>query len=111
MLEPTESLGEGGKKQGASGAAGDWRHFELKVPKRASVLRVRIFAAPNADVALFARQARKPTRNVFKCRETLKNRHATCRIEDPAPGRWWAGVVTRGGSPGLGYKIRAKSRR
>jgi hypothetical protein len=107
----TESLGDGGKKRGASGIPGDWRHFELRVPRNADMLRVRIFAAPNADVALFVRKTRKATRNVFKCRETLTNRHATCRIENPDPGRWWAGVVTRGGTPGLGYKIRAKTRR
>jgi len=58
------------------------------------MLRVRIFAAPNAELALFVRQGRKPTENLFKCRQTLDGRHATCRIEDPDPGGWWAGVVT-----------------
>lgn len=107
----TESLGTGGKDQGASGTPGAWRNFQVRVPKNASTLRVRIFAAPNADVALYVRQVRKPTENLFKCRETLSGRHATCRIDDPDPGRWWAGVFTRGGSPGLGYKIRAKTKR
>ena len=107
----SESLGAGGKRRGASGIAGDWRQFELRSPKNARMLRVRIFAAPNAELALFVRQGRKPTQNLFKCRQTLDSRHATCRIEDPDPGRWWAGVVTRGGTPGLGYKIRAKTKR
>ncbi len=72
---------------------------------------MRIFAAPNAELALFVRHNRKATRGLFECRETLRNRHATCRIEDPEPGRWYAGVLTRGGTPGLGYKLRAKVKR
>ncbi len=107
----TERLGSGGKKRGATGTPRSWQQFELRVPRRASMVRARIFAAPGADLAVFVRGTRKPTRNVFKCRQTLHNRHATCRIEDPEPGRWYVGVMTRGGAPGLAYRLRADTKR
>ena len=107
----TDRLGSGGKKRGATGTRRSWRQFELRVPKRTSMLRARIFAAPGADLAVFVRRTRKPTRNVFRCRQTIRNRHATCRIEDPEPGRWYVGVMTRGGAPGLAYRLRADTKR
>jgi hypothetical protein len=35
----------------------------------------------------------------------------TCRIDDPDPGVCYAGVLTRGGEPGIGFKLSARTRR
>ena len=107
----TDRLGAGGRKRGATGTPRSWRQFELRVPRHTRVLRARIFAAPDANLGVFVRRTRKPTRNIFRCRRTLHNRRAICRIEDPEPGRWYIGVMTRGGAPGLGYKLRADTKR
>lgn len=112
LEKPARShLGDRGKKQGSSGERGDWQHFRLHVPPRASSLKVRLFAAPGADVALFLRRGKKPTRNVYACRSPLHNRHATCRIEAPERGPWYAGVMTRGGQIGASYKISVRAKR
>jgi hypothetical protein len=99
-----------GRKRGASGLPGEWRRFEVRVPARAELLRVRLFAGPGADLGLFVRRAGEPTRELFACRETLRARHASCRIEDPVPGRWHAGVLTRRGPVGVGFRVSARAR-
>ena len=100
----------GGRKRGASGEPGDWRQFKFKVNRGAEFLRLRLLAAPGADLALFARRQGMPTKEVFACRALLRARHASCRIDDPDPGVWYAGVLTRGGPIGAGYKISARVR-
>ena len=104
---PRERLG---RKFGTSGLPGEWRRFEVRVPRRARMLRVRLFAGPGANLALFVRRPGEPTRELFACRATLRFRHASCRIDDPAPGRWHAGVLTRGGPVGVGFKISGRAR-
>lgn len=104
-------LGAGGKERGASGGAGEWRHFRLRVGSHRNRLRVRIFAAPQADLVLYLRRGRRPTRSAFDCRRALENRHASCRIADARPGVWYAGVMTRGGPVGAAYKLRVKTKR
>jgi hypothetical protein len=104
---PADDFNAGGKKQGASGERGDWRAFRVEVAPDSRFLRVRLFAAPGADLAVFVRRHKEPTRAVFSCRAVTKARHATCRLSDPAPGTWYVGVLTRGGRIGAGYKVSA----
>lgn len=100
-----------GKQRAASGERGDWRRFKVRVRGQTRSLRVRLFAAPGAELALFVRHSREPTREVFHCRDAGPGRHASCRISDPDPGVWYAGVLTRGGRIGASYKISARARR
>jgi hypothetical protein len=30
-------------------------------------------------------------------------------VDDPRPGRWHAGVLTRGGRAGVGFRVRAQT--
>ena len=107
---PAEKLGRPASGAALRASAGDWRHFDLVVPRRADALRIRLFAGAGADLALFARRRNEPTRTLHACRAALRSRHATCRIDDPRPGRWYAGVLTRGGAVGVGFKIAAQAR-
>lgn len=108
---PETDFADGGKKRGATGQRGDWHRFRLRVKPRTSTLRVRLFAAADANLAMFVRRHHQPTRTVFHCRAKTRNRHASCRIADPKPGHWYAGVLTRGGRIGAGFKISARARR
>ena len=107
---PRASLGTGGKKQAAAGAAGDWRYFSFRAKRDSRLLRVRVFGAPGAELALFVGRGHKPTRNLYRCREVVQRRHATCRLRMPERGRWYAGVRTRSGMPGAGYKISVRNK-
>jgi hypothetical protein len=69
-----------------------------------------VFGAPGAELALFVGRGHKPTRNLYRCREVVKRRHATCRLRMPESGRWYAGVRTRGGMPGARYKISVRNK-
>jgi hypothetical protein len=104
-----EDLGQG-KRRGFSGERGDWRHFEVSVPRRAKSLKIRVFAGAGADLALYARRGKRATRELYACRDSLRSGHAKCVVADPAAGRWYAGVRTRGGAIGVGFKIRANAR-
>ena len=104
-------LGSDGKRAGAAGDRGDWRHFKLRVRRSKERLRVKLFGSRAADLALFVRRTRKPTREVYECRRTMRNRHATCRVGEAKPGRWYASVLTRGGTSGAAYRIRVKNKR
>jgi hypothetical protein len=106
--QPAEQLG---KQRGATGERGDWGRYTVRVRGHARWLKVRLFAAPGADIAMFVRRSKDPTREVYACRADRHGRHATCRIDDPDPGVWHAGVLTRGGAIGASYKIGARARR
>jgi hypothetical protein len=104
------SLGTGGKKSAVVGAAGDWRYFSFKAKRHSRLLRLRVFGAAGAELALFVRHGHKPTRNLYRCRAVVHDRHASCRLPRPERGRWYAGVRTRGGMPGSGYKISVRNK-
>ena len=106
--EPVKKLG---KRRGAVGARGDWTRYKIRVRGHTRWLKVRLFAPPGASLALFVRSGKEPTRMVYACRATQRGRHASCRIDDPAPGIWHAGVLTRGGPVGAGYRISGRARR
>jgi hypothetical protein len=106
-----QTIDELGKRRGASGERGDWRRFKVRVRGHTRVLKIRLFAAAGADLALFVRRGKQPTREVYACRAARHGPHATCRIDDPDPGIWHAGVLTRGGRIGAGYKISARAHR
>jgi hypothetical protein len=105
---PVETLG---KQRATAGERGDWRRFKTRVRGHTRSLRVRLYAAPGARLAMFVRRSKDPTRNVFSCRDTGPGRHVTCRIYDPDPGVWHVSVYTRGGQVGASYKISARARR
>jgi len=104
---PHEKLGNG-RKRGTSGEPGDWRHFRFRVPPRARSARVKLVAGDGADLVLYARRRTAPTRGRYDCRAALRSGRATCRVDDPEPGRWHASVLTRGGPVGVGFQIRAQ---
>jgi hypothetical protein len=109
---PQTLRAKGGRDHATTGLPGEWRQYKLQVLGHTRWLRVRVFSAPGADVGLFLRRGQTATKNVFKCRDTSEGgRHMTCRIENPDPGTYYAGVMTRGGEPGLGFKLSAKTRR
>lgn len=64
---------------------------------------------PGSDLGLYVRGSEEPTLKVSSCQAPTNSNHATCLISDPAPGTWYASVLTRGGRIGVGYKISAKS--
>jgi hypothetical protein len=109
--EPQTLRAKGGRDHATTGLPGDWRQYRLRVLRHTDMLRVRVFAAPGADVALFLRRGQTATKEVFKCRATSTGRHMTCRIDAPDAGTWYAGVLTRGGEPGLGFELSARTRR
>ena len=102
---PPQKLDDG-KHGGSAGERGNWRRFEFRVRPRDTTVRVRLFAGPGADLALYARARSAPTKQVYACRDVLRGNHARCVLRDPPPGRWFAGVLTRGGRIGAGYKLR-----
>jgi len=106
-----QPLGKGGRKRGVAGEPGSWRQFPFRVPRRADAVQVRLSAGPGADLRLYARKRARPTTSAFACRATLKASHADCLLEDPAPGRWYAGVLTRGGRIGAAFEISVKVKR
>lgn len=108
---PEPSMGKGGRKRGASGEPGSWRQFPFRVPRHAAAVQVRLFAGPGADLGLYARRRARPTLNAFACRESMQGNHAKCALDDPDPGRWYAGVLSRGGRVGAGFKISVKVKR
>ncbi len=112
LSEPETLRAKGGRDRAVTGLPGEWRQYKLRVLGRTRWLRVRVFSAPGADVGLFLRRGDTATKDVFKCRDTSDSgRHMSCRIEDPDPGTCYAGVLTRGGEPGLGFKLSARTRR
>jgi hypothetical protein len=109
---PLTLRAKGGRDHATTGLPGDWRQYKIQVLGHTRWLRVKVFSAPGADVGLFLRRGKTATKNVFKCRDTSEGgRHMTCRIDNPDPGTYYAGVLTRGGEPGLGFKLSAKTRR
>lgn len=100
-----------GRKRGTSGEPGTWDQFAFKVPRHVDAVQVRLFAGPGADLGLYAQRRAHPTADRFACREVLKANHATCLVEGPDPGRWFAGVLSRGGRIGAGFKISVKVKR
>jgi hypothetical protein len=108
---PAGKLGRRGKQRATAGERGDWRQFKVRVRPGSANLRARLFADPGADLGIFLRRAKEPTRAVFNCRAVVRHRHAGCRVDDPQPGIWYIGVLTRGGPPGAGYQISARAQR
>jgi hypothetical protein len=109
---PQTLRAKGGRDRATTGLPGEWRQYKLRVYGHTRWLKVRVYTGPGADAGLFLRRGKTATKNVFKCRDTTNSgRHMTCRIDDPDPGIYYAGVLTRGGEPGIGFKLSARTRR
>jgi hypothetical protein len=109
---PQTLRAKGGRDRATTGLPGEWRQYKLRVYGHTRWLKVRVYTGPGADAGLFLRRGKTATKNVFKCRDTTgSGRHMTCRIDDPDPGVYYAGVLTRGGEPGIGFKLSARTRR
>ena len=107
---PEAGDGSGELMSGAAGRPGEWRRFKLALERGARLLRVRLVADRGADLALYARQRRLPSRALFDCRAPVRHRRATCRVEDPAAGTWHLAVLTRGLPVGAGFEIKTRIR-
>ena len=109
VVEPIISGGE--PSEPASGSPGEWRRFRFKVPRHAKTLKVELAADRAAELALYIRSRAAPTRKRFDCRSRTVRGRAVCRVRGPLRGRWYAGVLNRGGAAGTPFRLSRKVRR
>jgi hypothetical protein len=113
--EPNERLREGRFRFGSAAAVDGWRHYWIRVPRKARSLRVEVRDAPceqscDANLDLYVQRDSLPSDQSYGCRSARSGLGERCTIRRPGRGFWYIGLQTDSGGPGARFKIRADYR-
>jgi Bacterial pre-peptidase C-terminal domain len=94
-------------------AAGGWKRYKVKVPRRSAKLVVKLDCAAQCpdQLDLYLRRRNEPSLTDYDCRSAASGSDEACRIRPPRRGTWHIGVLTASGSGGSPFEVVARYRR
>lgn len=106
---PIERLRASRARRDRAAAAGGWRDYWLRVPRRKRALKLVLTQkAADAELTLYVRRGERPRRTRDACHATRRGARETCRIRRPRRGTWYVAVHTRSGDGGAAFRLKAK---
>jgi hypothetical protein len=109
---PDPRLREGTFRFGSAAVVDGWRHYWLRVPRKARALEVEVRSAPcvracDTNLDLYVSRGTQPSEQSFGCRSVNSGLGERCVVRHPGRGRWYVGLRTSSGGPGAAFKVRA----
>ena len=101
---------------GNIGAAGSWRDFTIRVPRRERKLVVSLdgpacTSPPCADdMDLYVRYGAHPELSAWRCRPFQRDSDERCAISSPRSGWWYTSVHNYDASAGAPFRLTARHR-